>query len=102
MGKCICALECGTQLIQETKLFQNGIPTKTSLAHSQFSGRLLLSVRVPAQVLSTRHSGIAFLPYCHLLLVRILSWSSLEFTIARVWLWASCGKIFLRFFWGGI
>ncbi len=86
-------LECGTQLIL-ILVFWNGIPTKTLLAQSQFSGWLLSSFRVLAQVLSTRFSGSAFLLYLFLL-VRILSWLSLLFIVTRIWLWASCGEIVL-------
>src|SRR5260370_36459120 len=85
--------KCGAQPIPELMLW-NGIPTKSLLAQSQFSGKLLLSFRVPAQVLSTRFSGSAFLPYL-LLLVKILSWLSLLFIIASVWLWASCCEMVL-------
>ena len=53
-------------------LLRGGIPTKTPLACSQFSGRLLSLWRVPLHVLRIRRSGRAFWPYLFLL-VRILS-----------------------------
>src|SRR5258708_13252432 len=69
-------------------LRRGGIPTKTPLTLSQFSGMLDSFWRVPLQVLRTRFSGIASLPY-FLLLVRILSSSRRFFFLLWVWFLSS-------------
>ncbi len=76
--------KCRAQPIPKREMLWNGIPTKTPLAHSQFSGRLLSLLRVPAQVFSTRCSGSTFFLYLFLL-VMVLSWSSLLLVIASAW-----------------
>src|SRR5258708_19320899 len=87
---------CGMLWISSVR---RGIPTKTPLAFSQFSGKLCSFWRVPLHVFSTRSSWSALLPYLFLL-VRILSCSRRSFIVLRVKFLASCGEICLSVFSG--
>src|SRR5260221_8084143 len=78
---------CGMLWISSVR---RGIPTKTPLAYSQFSGKLCSFWRVPLHVFRTRSSGSALFPYLFLF-VRILSCSRRLFFVV----WGS----FLCFFW---
>src|SRR5260221_5590945 len=83
--------KCGTQPIPDA-LWSLALPTKTPLAVSHFLGRRCSSLSVPLHVLSTRFSGRAFLPYLFLL-VRVLSWLSLQFMVDMIWFLASLALI---------
>src|SRR5260221_7623738 len=83
--------KCGTQPIPDA-LWSLALPTKTPLAVSHFLGRRCSSLSVPLHVLSTRFSGRAFLPYLFLL-VRVLSWLSLQFMVDMIWFLASLAVI---------
>src|SRR5260221_181882 len=83
--------KCGTQPILDT-LWSLALLTKTPLAVSHFLGRWCLSLSILLHVLSTRFSGRAFLLYLFLL-VRVLSWLSLQFMVDMIWFLASLAVI---------
>ena len=112
-GKCIFAWVCGAQLTPELSALPisvvvvggavgwSGIPTKTLLVCSQFSGRLFSFARVPLHVLRTRSSGRVYLLYL-ILLERDLSWSRQSFRELRILFLASRWEMFLTGYSGEV